>query len=302
MELIKICYKDYLRLDNTIATVGAFDGFHLGHLSLFENIFIDCKETKSNCAIITFDPHPDFILKSRENNGYLMSIEEKIKFCEEKGFDYFIVISFDNNLKEMNYIEFSNRFLKCFKEIIVGEDFKFGKNNEGNVQKLKELNINVKSIKDLSYNNQKLSSENVRELLKIGNVEDIKKILGHNFTMKGIVSKGSNIGHRLGFPTANLEFNNNVYSNIKNGVYITYVYYDNNKYIGATNIGNNPSINSVKNKRLEVHILDLDIDLYDKEIKVEFIKKIRDEIKFNSKEELIVQIKKDIDLIRSLDI
>lgn len=290
-------YKEIFKYNskNTIITIGAFDGIHLAHKAIIDRM----KEYKNinsdtQIAIMTFDPHPDYILKKRDVSGYITPTTIKALMFEKMGIDYLYLIDFNEIIANMNYLDFYDKFLSPFKFFVIGYDFKFGKNAQGDALFLKEKKKDTIIIDKITIDNEKISSSLIRELLNKGEIKKVNEILGHPYELFGKVQKGSQIGSTLGFPTANIDLYDD-YMNIKSGVYKTFVNIcgDDKTYIGICNIGHNPTLNYVKKKRLEVHLIDYDGILYDKDITIKLIDYLREEIKFNSKEELINQLKID---------
>ena len=269
-------------------TIGAYDGIHEGHIKVINDL-INNKENKT--AVMTFLVHPDIYLKKREDVGYILTKKEKEEFFSKTGVDYLIYL--DNELLKLTFLEF-NEYLKKLnvKKIVVGSDFRYGKDGIGNIETLKE-DFKVDSIVLVKENNEKLSSSLVRDALKQGNIKLVNKILKHDFVISEQVLHGDRIGTVLGFKTDNLEPHEK-YHDLRFGVYKVMVRIDNKEYLGIANFGYNPTIKKNSVPRLEVHIFNYDNDLYGKYIDVIFIDFIRDEKLFNSKEELIKQIKEDI--------
>ena len=318
MEVIKLKPNETLHelITNislpTSLTIGAFDGLHIGHDVLMKETIKKAKEINGKSIILSFDPHPDYVLNKRNNIGYLMTLDEKIKRLEQYGFDYFVLLPFDINMAHLSYLDFYNQYLKEINYIIVGYDYHFGYKKQGTVKKLKEIHNDVKKdheviiIPKVSYQEKKVASSEIRTLLEQGNIDDVYFLLGRRYEIIGKVVWGSKIGRTINFPTANIEKEDNIIFP-KKGVYAVLVnLLDdlNRTYLGFANIGQNPSFNYVTKERLEVHIFDFNQDIYNKHIKITFLKRLRDEKKFSSKEELIKQLNYDkqitIDLYKEL--
>ncbi len=318
MEVIKLKPNETLHelITNislpTSLTIGAFDGLHIGHDALMKETIKKAKEINGKSIILSFDPHPDYVLNKRNNIGYLMTLDEKIKRLEQYGFDYFVLLPFDINMAHLSYLDFYNQYLKEINYIIVGYDYHFGYKKQGTVKKLKEIHNDVNKdheviiIPKVSYQEKKVASSEIRTLLEQGNIDDVYFLLGRRYEIIGKVVWGSKIGRTINFPTANIEKEDNIIFP-KKGVYAVLVnLLDdlNRTYLGFANIGQNPSFNYVTKERLEVHIFDFNQDIYNKHIKITFLKRLRDEKKFSSKEELIKQLNYDkqitIDLYKEL--
>lgn len=313
MELIKLENMEILDIDNssdcsifknTILTIGAFDGVHLAHKSIIDIMNQEKIKNNMKSAVMTFDPHPDFILNKRCDAGYITPISKKIELFKELKVDYLIIINFNLKTANMSYIDFYNKFLSNFAYYVIGYDFSFGYKALGKASFLKEKKKDTIIVSEIDYSNEKLSSSLVRDLLSKGNVKEVIRVLGRPYEIDGTVTTGAHIGSSLGFPTANIDLDNS-YMDILDGVYFVRAYYKDNKYYGICNIGHNPSINYVKNKRLEVNLFDFNLNIYGELLKIEFLDYIRSEIKFENKEDLIKQISKDkekvMKLIKELD-
>lgn len=297
MEIID--FDKYLQLENSeiAVAIGQFDGFHLAHQVLLEKVLEIGKEKKCLTGIITFNPHPDFVLGKTNEFVYLTSIIDKAKILAHLGFDYMIVINFTKDVARISPKEFIDHYLKSInvKEVVVGFDFSFGNMGSGKadmIGKLSNNSINVTIIDEITFENQKLGTTLIKSLLSEGKVELVTKVLGRPYRIEGKVVSGRKIGRTVSFPTANIHFLAK-YVKVKKGVYAVIVEYKGKKYLGIANYGNNPSFNYRANLILEVHLIDFVGDLYGEYLKVDFIEYLRDEIKFNNKEEFILQVSKD---------
>ena len=283
-------------INNTIITIGVFDGIHLAHKALIDTMIKYKQNHNVYIGVMTFDPHPDFVLSKRDNDGYITPINQKIQMFEDLGIDYLFLINFNKSIASLDYESFYDKFLKDFKFFVVGSDFRFGYKALGDAKYLKEKKNESIILDEIKKDDEKISSSLIRELLNKGEIKKVNNILGHPYELFGKVVKGAHIGTSLGFPTANIDLSDD-YMSIKSGVYLSKVCIkdDKHEYFGMCNIGNNPTLNYVIRKRLEVHIIDYNYQLYDKEISVKLIDYLREEKKFDNKEELINQIKKDRD-------
>ena len=302
MELVYLysndVFKDKMSNDtNLVCTIGVFDGVHKGHKLIFDLLAKEAAKFSAKTVVFTFDPHPDYVLKKRENNGYLLLLDERINAFRQLGIDYCCIIKCDEALINMPYQEFNARFLAEMDAIVVGEDFRYGKNGIGSAKTLGEVTPNLFVVPALRKEGHKVGSEDIRKFLLDGNIDEANELLLKSFKMGGIVTKGNKIGSKLGIKTANIKLAENDF-NIKPGVYKCNAIIDHVKYKAICNIGLNPTIGINDNRTLEVHILDFDNDIYGKFMLVEFVKFIRDEIKFNDIDELRMQILKDIEEVR----
>ena len=278
-------FKEIGALD---VTIGAYDGLHSGHLAVIEKLLSD---KKNKTAVITFLIHPDVSLKKREDYGLLETKDEKELFFSNLGIDYLIYL--DSDMLGYSYQDF-NYYLKKInvKRIAVGSDFVYGKKALGNIETLK-TDFDVEVVDLVKNGEEKISSNLVRTALEKGDIKKANEILEHEFSISGLVLHGDRVGTVLGFKTANLEPHEK-FHDLRFGVYKVKVVIDDKEYLGISNFGYNPTIKKNSVPRLETHIFNYNVDLYGKFIKVIFIDFIRDEILFNSKEELIKQIKEDI--------
>lgn len=294
MELIKIDLENKTIPSNIIACIGEFDGIHIAHKELIKKVLEIGKKKNLKTGIITFDPHPDYILNKKKLEKYITPVDEKIKIIEKNyEIDYLIIIHFTKELSEMSKDDFYNLYLKDLNTLVIGYDFRFGKNGEGDYQYLKSKKDNIFVFNQICFENQKVGTSMIIELLKEGDMKLVSKLLGRNYSISGVVSKGSQIGKKIGFPTANINLSDKYYS-LKKGVYVCKVLIENQYYLGICNFGNNPSFNEIEKPRVEVHIFDFNDDIYDSNITIEFIDFIRKERKFESIEKFKEQLNKDI--------
>ena len=273
--------------------IGGFDGVHLGHQELLKFT----KESSNTFQTITFDILP----KKYFNNEHklLTTNNEKIELFKKYEPSNLVFINFEHVLKfsPKTFCDMLKNNMKA-KSIYVGNDFKFGANREGDVNYLiKYFGENsIHTIEDYDHNNEKISSTLIKSFLNDGQIEHANAALGYEYSLSGSVIKGDQRGSQIGFPTANMNVDNNIQIP-KNGVYKVNVYLNEILYEGIMNIGHKPTVSEGTRLSLEVHIFDFNDDIYDADLTVYFKKFIRDEIKFSSIDELIQQISKDIEEI-----
>lgn len=286
---------------NPIVTLGNFDGVHLGHQRIFERVKEEARSINGESVVITFEPHPLKILDPENCPPLLTPFRKKVMFIEKTGIEKLICIQFSIEFSEISPSDFIQNILMekvNTKKIIVGYNYRFGKGKTGDVEflknKCKDFNIEVVIIEALKIDNTVVSSSKIREFIKNGDVDKASKFLGRDYPIFGRVVEGTKRGKILGFPTANLEIAEELYP--KTGVYAVEVEWNQMIFNGLANVGFNPTFlkNDLKRFSLEVHILDFNKDIYGEEIKVNFKRRIRDEIRFDSPELLIDQIRKDI--------
>lgn len=295
MKVIKISLESKIELEKPIVLgMGQFDGLHFAHMYIINKVIDDAKALNVSSAVVTFDPHPDYVLGKRKKEGYLTPLKEKKDILADLGLDYLIVIKFSKEVASLDYEKFEELFLDKLniKKIIVGFDYHYGKFASGSTETLKRK-YNLEVIDEIKYEEIKVGSNLIRQYLEEGKVGKANYLLGRNYYIIGTVSKGSQIGTTLGFKTANISLDSSFYS-LKFGVYAVVVSYGGNKYQAICNVGHNPSFNYQEKARVEVHLFDFDKVIYGEQIKVEFIEFLRDEKTYSSKEELMKQINEDI--------
>tara|TARA_B100000427_G_scaffold121951_1_gene101533 strand:+ start:480 stop:1397 length:918 start_codon:yes stop_codon:yes gene_type:complete len=280
-----------------IFALGNFDGIHLGHKEIIENVKKLAKENKSYSGVIVFEPHPRKFFMKDKNNFYLSDIKTKKYLLENLGLDSCIVLEFNEKLAKQNPEEFVEEII--FKKIkpshlIVGYDFRFGNKRSGNSDDLLRLcskyNISVSIVDKQLKDGTVLSSSIVRDLIQEGDFKKAELLLGHKWLIKGKVIEGDKRGREIGFPTANLNVDEII--QLKFGVYAVEVIFDAKSYKGVSNYGIRPTFDG-ENILLETHLLDFSSDLYGKDIIVSFVQFLREERKFEGINSLKDQIKKD---------
>tara|TARA_Y100000996_G_C22540765_1_gene649970 strand:- start:959 stop:1873 length:915 start_codon:yes stop_codon:yes gene_type:complete len=283
---------------NSVLAVGNFDGVHLGHKKVLNEAFKKAKKNKIKFGLLTFEPIPVMFFNKKIKNHRLNSTSQKILYLKKEKLDFLILQKFDKNFSNLNYKNFIKKILyqkiKC-KYLYVSNNFKFGKNRNGNVKKLLENQgkFKIKTIITKPFKKDKkiISSSFIRSLIRNGKVEKIKKFLGRNWEIEGKVIKGEQRGRKIGFPTCNIDIQD--YVSPKPGVYSVRVNFDNYLKKGIANVGFRPTFNG-KKLLLEVNIFGIKRNLYNKMIKVRFLKFIRAEKKFKNLNELKKQIKVDV--------
>ncbi|MFA5560850.1 MAG: bifunctional riboflavin kinase/FAD synthetase [Acholeplasmataceae bacterium] len=294
---MKIIHSGFEYINNTdplTITIGNFDGIHIGHQELLKYV-TQFKDTKH--ALMTFDPHPAQILRKKEFKLLLQKID-KIKLLEAYKLDYLFVIIFNESFSQLTVKKFID-FLKRInvQRIVLGRDARFAYRGEGSILDLKK-HFKIVTLDDTLYNNTRVSTTYVKDLLSQGDIETVKRLLNRSYSVNGVVVHGNSIGKQLGYPTANIDFSS--YYLPKNGVYYVKVLIDGVSYDGMANIGNNPTINYTFERKLEINILDFDKNIYGKNVEIIFHHYLREEIKFDSKNELTKQLKQDEAIIRTL--
>ena len=302
MELIEHIENIERPYDNAVITIGNFDGVHIGHQALFHGVIEKAEELGGTSIVMTFEPHPIRVLKQNGLPPLITLYDQKVELISSTGLDVLICVPFTREFADISAGEFVEDILVKrigMKAIVVGHDYTFGKNREGNLDFLKtcaeRLGFEVILFDWIKISNNgtgRISSTGVRELVTAGRVGDAKRMLGRYYQIKGTVAAGRNRGGRLlGFPTANINLHDELCP--KTGVYAVTVECLGNKYKGVANIGYSPTFDD-KAFSVEVHILDFQRDIYGETIRVNFVEFLRDEIKFSSTSDLSEQIKNDI--------
>ena len=287
--------NDVIESDIDVTCIGAFDGLHKGHLELINKT----KQISNNYQIVTFNEIPKIYF----NNALkpLLDNKKRNNLFENLKPTNLIYLKFDeiNELSSDDFIKILSLNLKT-KKIVVGKDFKFGKNRTGDINNIISFfgKENVILLTDYLIDNEKVSSTKIRNNLDSGNIEKANKFLGRKYELSGKVVKGLKMGSKLGFPTANLKLNYELYLP-KFGVYGISCKVDNKSYEGILNIGITPTVTDKKNIKVEVHIFDFNKNIYDENLEVQINKFIREEIKFNSTVDLVKQINIDISTVKN---
>jgi len=298
MEVITLKQQEAFGSNRPLVVgIGQFDGLHKAHLSIIGRVKEIAAQKAIDSAIITFDPHPDFVLGKRIDDTYLTPFEKKVRILSDIGIDRLLIIPFTLTVAQMMPEEFVRAYLDPIPidTIVAGFDYRYGYRGLGNVQTLIEQvknGVDVQIIDQILFQEAKMGATLIRELLGKGDVETVKDILGRYYSITGTVMQGSKIGRTLGFKTANIELSER-YQELKSGVYGVLVDVSGRRRLGICNIGYNPTINTVARLRLEVHIIDFEEDIYGLEITVDFVYRIRDELWFPKIDDLIERIRID---------
>ena len=292
-------------LKNVVLTIGNFDGVHIGHQALFKQVIEKAKSINGNSVVVTFEPHPIRVIKSNKHFPLITLYEQKVELIGATGVDTLICIPFTSEFAAIPARTFVKEIL-CdqigMNAIVVGQDYSFGRKREGDIFLLKEMAVDHGFVVIISewieLEGGRISSTEIRNLVREGKVEEAKKQLGRHYQVRGTVIRGRDRGGRLlGFPTANLTLYDELCP--KGGVYAVTVEYQNNTYQGVANIGYSPTFDNGEFS-VEVHILDFDQNIYERPIRVNFIQRLRGEKKFPGPEALSAQISLDIEKARKL--
>jgi riboflavin kinase / FMN adenylyltransferase len=285
--------------------IGVFDGVHLGHQQIIRQTINDARQHEAVALVVTFDKHPSTIVAPDRVPALIYSPAQKIRAIAAIGADALLEIPFDRPFSQQSgetFIRSLAKELGRIHSICVGADFVFGHQRSGNVSLLQrlgtELQFQVHGLAAIALDGQVVSSTRIREAIRAGNFDAASQMLGRGYSVAGRVIRGDQLGHQLGFPTANLDTPGLLLP--AHGVYAAHARVGATNHRAVLNIGTRPTIqNTMPTPRLEVHLLDFSGDLYDQELEVEFVAKLRDEIKFPSVEALRAQIQRDVAAARA---
>jgi len=289
--------------NSTSATIGNFDGVHIGHKKILSAVKQEAKQQWLSSCVITFHPHPQKVLQNIDI-PLLVPIRERLKLLEDQGIDVVACYTFTKEIAKISAQDFVTDILVGklnLKHLIVGPDFSFGRKREGNFSLLNkmgaEYGFDTEVVETALYEGEIVSSTSIRNLVREGNLLKARNFLGYNFYIEGQVKEGERRGRQIGFPTANLDTDWDILPKV--GVYATLANVDGTKHQSITNIGYRPTFGH-NGLLIETHIFDFDEDIYKKRIKVEFVDRVRDEQKFNGPEALVEQIKRDVERVKEI--
>lgn len=291
-------------LRNPVVTIGNFDGVHLGHREIFRRLKRAAAAIGGVSVVVTFDPHPLKVIAANRTVTLINTLEEKITLIEASGVDYLVIIPFDAAFAAISAAEFVERILVNtigLKRLIIGYDYAFGRNREGDVTLLRRLGeqfaFAVDELEPIAAGETIYSSSLIRKLIAAGDVAAAVRLLGRNFSLAGRVGHGQHRGRSLGFPTANIVSDKELLP--ADGVYAVKVKIAEQLYDAACNIGMNPTFAGAS-RSIEVFIFDFDAELYGQDIRVYFFERLRGEERFASPEELVAAIGNDVAKCRAI--
>jgi len=284
----------------TIITIGTFDGVHIGHQKIIEQLIDNARKEYCESLILTFFPHPRMVLQEKSEIQLLNTIDERAELLEKYGLDNLIIHPFDKAFSRLSPEEFVKDILVDklnIKKIVIGHDHRFGRNRTADINDLiffgEKYDFDVQQISAQEIQEVSVSSTKIRKALEDGNIVLANQYLGYDYFITGIVQKGKQLGRTIGFPTANIKIPENYKLIPKNGVYIVKSNFQNETKFGVMNIGTNPTVEG-KNLSLEVYYLNHNSNLYGQKIKVSILAYVRDEKKFESVGLLKQQLEKDV--------
>ncbi len=288
------------KFKKAVVTIGTFDGVHLGHVKIIQQLLAEARAIGGTAVLITFFPHPKQVVRSSKNRLYILSTqEEKYQLLQKQGLEHIVVVPFDEAFAEQSAEQYIKDFLVAKfhpHTVIIGYDHRFGKGRQGNLALLQReastYQYHVREIPEHVLENVIISSTKVRDALLDGDIKTAADFLGYDYSFSGTVIPGNKLGRTIGYPTANISINNENKLVPGNGVYAVDVELGQRSFKGMMNIGNRPTVNGT-NRVIEVNIFDFDEDIYENELTIRLRKYIRAERKFEGLEMLKSQLGKD---------
>ncbi len=281
-------------------TIGNFDGVHVGHRQLLKKIRKFCHDKQHLFVVVTFVPHPHKILHPDKDHFLLNSYEQRRTLLRDLGVDILVEMNFTRDFSTLSPQDFLSKYLLSYpnlKDFYLGYDFAFGANKEGGHDLVssicKPYGVDIEIQPKFEFHGKIVSSSLIREKLSSGRIDEVESLLQRPFHLEGVVVKGEGRGKKIGFPTANIQVSRDLIVPQK-GVYVTRTIYNDMTYNSVTNIGNNPTFKDSPQIHIETHMLDFDTDIYGEVLDIQFLHKLRDEKKFPTVNDLIIQIKHDV--------
>ncbi|MDG2195265.1 MAG: bifunctional riboflavin kinase/FAD synthetase [Polaribacter sp.] len=298
MEVIH-SLANYKSSKKTVVTIGTFDGVHIGHQKIIEQLVETAKKTNRKSVVLTFFPHPRMVLQKDSSIELINTIDERTALLAKTGLDCLVIHPFNKEFSRLTALNFVREVLVNqlnIATLIIGYDHHFGKNREGNLEQLIEyghlFNFEIQEIAAQDIDDVAVSSTKIRKALAEKNIKTTNRYLGYPFMLNGSVINGKQLGGKIGFPTANINIKESYKLIPKKGVYIVTSIINNKVVFGMMNIGFRPTVEG-KHQTIEVHFFDFNQELYGKNLHIELHYFLRDEQKFDSVNALIVQLKKD---------
>lgn len=285
--------------ENSVVTIGTFDGVHIGHQKIIKTLINKAKKLKLKSVVLTFFPHPRMVLQKDSDIKLINTLAERSKKFKELGLDFLIIEEFTEKFSRLSAVKFVRDILVNklnARHIIIGYDHRFGRNRSADINDLKQFgetfNFKVHKISVQDIEEVAVSSTKIRQAIIEGHIKKANKYLGYNFMLTGRVIKGKGLGKTIGFPTANLFIEESYKLIPKNGVYVISCNYNGRLILGMMNIGTNPTVNG-EDQSIEIHFFDFNRDIYGEKLQIDLHTRLRDERKFISVEALKEQIKID---------
>lgn len=300
-DLQEISATDESNVPEIGLTIGNFDGVHVGHRELLSQIKNMCEDKNQLFVVVTFVPHPHKILQPDKERFLISSYSQRRSLLREVGVDILVELKFTRDFSTLAPEEFLRKYLLSYpklKNFYLGYDFAFGANKQGGHDLVhsicRPLGVQVEIQPKFEFEGEIVSSSLVRHKLISGKISDVERLLKRPFHLEGVVIKGEGRGKKIGFPTANIQVSEDLIVPQK-GVYVTRTVYNGMTYNSITNIGNNPTFKDSSQLHIETHLFDFSTDIYGENLEIQFLQKIRDEKRFPTVNDLIEQIKKDVE-------
>jgi len=291
--------EEFLQKKDAVITIGTFDGVHVGHRKIIKRLVDSAKKNNLKATVLTFFPHPRMVLQQESDIKLINTIEERKQILKNTGIEEIVVYPFTKEFSRLTAQEYVQSILVKklqAKRVIIGYDHRFGRNRTADINDLKKLgkqfHFEVEEISKEDSEEVAVSSTKIRKALENGELQKANTYLSEPFMLTGKIVKGKGLGKQLGYPTANLQIEEHYKLIPKGGVYVVSSVIDKKKYYGMMNIGTNPTVGG-KEQTIETYFFDLDKNLYEKEISINLLTRIRDEQNFNDVDELISAMKED---------
>jgi riboflavin kinase / FMN adenylyltransferase len=286
--------------NKAVITIGTFDGVHKGHKTILKEVVSHAVTAGGESVLLTFDPHPRKVIFPQQTIAIITPLQDKLQLITDIGIEHIVVVPFDESFAGLSATEYIEQFLiKNFNphSIVIGYDHRYGHDRTGDINLLKQYgaihNFEVVEIPAQLIANAAVSSTKIRNAIIVGNIEEANDMLGRQYSFTGRVVHGNKLGRTLGYPTANLDPIDPEQVLPHTGIFAVTVVVEGDNYNGMISIGYNPTVTDTKTIKIEVNIFDFDMDIYDKFIDVTFLKKLRDEQKFDSLAALVHQLHAD---------
>ncbi|MGD0036602.1 MAG: bifunctional riboflavin kinase/FAD synthetase [Bacteroidota bacterium] len=293
---------------NSIITIGTFDGVHLAHQKIIREVVALASKRNGRSVVVTFEPHPREVLTNANTKVQLLTtLRERQELCEKLDVDWFVVIEFDKAFSNQSFRDFYVTYIIGsigMNVVVEGYDHHWGRNREGTIESLmqlgKEFEFDVVNVDQITHNGNPINSSIIRDELNQGMVGNAAELLGRPYALRGKVVAGDGRGRRLGYPTANIKLDSQKKLVPNDGIYFVKVNIDTENYFGMTSIGVRPTFQPMGKRTIEVNILDFNEDIYGSDIQINFLRRMRNEFRFDSAEQLIQQMHKDKELSQAL--
>ncbi len=300
-------FDSFPKLSRAVVTTGTFDGVHLGHKKILDELINIGVRSNTETVLVTFSPHPRIVLFPDNELKLINTVDENIELLKKFSIDHLIIQQFDRQFSRITSLDYVRDILLKkigLKDLVIGFNHHFGRNREGSLENLEEYadlyDFSIHQVGAYDIKEQSVSSTKIRNALHDGDIQLANNYLGYNFKIFGKIVKGQGIGKNLGFPTANVSLGNSNKLTPKKGVYAVNVHWQNHKLQGMLNIGINPTIHNNKSTSIEVNIFDFHKDIYGETLNIDFVQRIRNEKKFPTIDALKHQL--NIDRIAALNI